>query len=135
MTEEAYSPIARALLGDSDEPDRNVPCMKCGRATECPGFLVASVRLWNRQEDADAREQNRRAHLISYSEICPCDECAPLVRAEKREEYMLECATTSIYLRELRAGKYNPESLAWLRSHDWGHEVHRVLSEEGTKGQ
>ena len=64
----------------------------------------------------------------------PCDSCAPLVRQEKRTEYQLEISPTMIYLRELRAGKYNPESLAWLRHHGFGAEVHRVLTEEGTRG-
>ncbi len=127
--------LARALAGDVEEPDRDVPCMKCGKPTLCPGFLIASVKLWNHDEKDCAERANRRYEFIAWDEILPCDDCALVVRAEKREEYQLECATTAIYLRELLQGKYNPESLAWLRGHGHAAEVHRKLSEGGTSGE
>lgn len=126
--------IAAALAGETTEPDREVPCMKCGKPTLCPGFIIASVKLWNHDEKQLAEANNRRIEFITYGELMPCDACAPIVREEKRAEYMLEVSTTEIYLRELRAGKYNPESLSWLRRHGYAAEVHRILSEEGTRG-
>lgn len=129
------SGIARALAGDTDEPDKMVPCMRCGKQTLCPGFLIASVKLWNRDEKRLAEEVGRRIEFITWGELIPCDVCAPIVRQQMKEEYILECTTTQIYLRELRAGKYNPESLQWLRRHGYAEEVQRVLSTEGTTGR
>lgn len=124
--------LARALAGEVEEPDREVPCMRCKVKTLCPGFLIASIKLWNHDELKLASQVNRIPQYITYSEIVPCDACGPLVIEEKRAEYILECTTTQIYLRELRAGKYNPESLKWLRRFGHGDEVQRKLSETGS---
>jgi hypothetical protein len=133
------SPIAQALLGGVEAPDRKVPCRMCGELTEIPGFLWEAVKLWNRRECELADEAARSAgfvgkiELIKSSEIAACDACAPKVRAQLTAEYMLEISTTQIYLRELRAGRYNPESLTWLRKHGHTADVIQVLSEEGNK--
>lgn len=125
--------IAHAIMGGSNEPDRAVQCLRCKAMVNCPGFIIGAVKSWNRGEHAVATQQNRKAELISYSEMICCDRCAPIHREVIRAEYIDENNTTAIFLRELREGRYNPESLGWLRRKGYGAEVHRVISEEGRK--
>jgi hypothetical protein len=129
---EPLSAVGRAIMGETEEPDRQVPCMRCKRMTVCPGFIITAVKRWNHEERERAGNA-RVPQYLTYAEIVPCDACLPVVFAEKRADDMLVHNTTDIYLRELRAGRYNPESINWLRRHGWAAEVQRVLSEEGNK--
>lgn len=131
---EPISDIARALLGDSDEPDRQITCCICGAMTTCLGFIWHSVKLWNQREAELATEENRRADFIRPSQMgiaCPGD-CTQRKAIEMRIAVQQEINTTSAYLGMLHAGKYNPESLAWLRKHGHSKLVTRVLAKEGT---
>jgi hypothetical protein len=127
VTDEVH-PIARQLLGDSDESDRDVPCAVCGASTPCPGFIVAAVKTWNEQH----RDTDRP---IRPSEMgITCDgECLHTMFNRKHREVQGENAQTLALLGMLLAGKYNHESLAWLRSHGHAKQVARVLAEEGQK--
>lgn len=129
---EPYSPIARALLGGVDVPDKDVPCMECGTLFRLDGFLWESVKLWNREENESAAAANQRPNFIRSNEIACCDACTPKVAARKRHEYQLEINTTEIYLRDLRAGRYSPDTLRWLRDHGHADTVRRVLDSEGS---
>jgi hypothetical protein len=130
---EELSPIAIALLGGSDRPDKEVPCTRCRKLTLCPGFIYESVVQWNRQEDRLAQQMGRKSELIGSGEIIPCDSCAPVVRQERREQWMEENAKTDAYLKMLRGGNYNQESLAWLRRHGHGRDVDAYFSQIGVQ--
>lgn len=125
---EPLSPIARQLLGDSDEPDRNVPCFICGASTPCPGFIVAAVKTWNEQH-RDTERPIRPSELG----VCCEGECTRILFERKHREVQEENAQTDALLKMLFVGKYNAESLAWLRKHGCAKQVERVLNEEGTR--
>lgn len=108
-------------------------CMRCGCLIKIPAFLVDGLKKWNRQEDKLAQEQDRVANYISLREVAPCATCLPIVRAEKDEQAQLDNAQTAILLRDLRAGRHNAETRAWLRSHGHLQDVIRVLREEGNR--
>lgn len=127
---EPISPIARQLLGDSDEPDRMVSCAVCGEKTDCPGFIVAAVKTWN--------ETHRDEHPpIRPSEmgVACAGACTATLAKRKHEAVQEEQAQTRAYLGMLFAGKYNAESLKWLRDHGCAIQVKRVLAEEGNKSR
>ena len=136
MSDETISPVARAILGGVDAPDREVPCLACGTMTACPGFIWEAVKTWNREEcrllEASGAV-NIKPDLIKSDELVTCDACLGPERERRRHEYQVELNTTAVYLRQLRAGVYNPESLAWLRKHGHAADVIRILSEEGNK--
>lgn len=125
---EVVHPIARQLLGDSDEPDRNVPCTVCGKSTLCPGFLIAAVKTWNQQH----HNTERPIRLSEMGVTCEGD-CLRIEFERRHRAVQEENAQTIALLRMLFVGKYSPESLAWLRSHGCAKQVARVLSEEGNK--
>lgn len=125
---EPISPIARALLGDSDEPDREISCTWCGQKTSVPGFIVAAVKTWNEQH----RETDAPIKPSEMGIACP-GACTSALFKQKHEEQQREDATTLGYLSMLFAGKYNPESIAWLRKRGFSRQVNRVLNEEGQK--
>lgn len=131
MVGETVAPIAIALLNaDSDEPDRKVPCCICGKETYLAGFLVASIKLWN----ASPQYIKSTSDLIKPSDLeIACDgECNQTLYARRHTIVQQENATTLAYLAMLHVGKYNPESLAWLRQHGCARYVERVLAKEGT---
>lgn len=137
---EPLSPIARSLLGgecncDPKCVDRSIACAVCGEPTTCLAFIWHSVKIWNRQEAENAQRENRRAEFIRPSEIgVACEgDCTARLFATKHHEVQQENATTMAYLSMLFAGKYNAESLAWLRRHGCSKQVNRVLAEEGNK--
>lgn len=127
MTEPIH-PIARQLLGDSDEPDRKVPCAVCGESTDCPGFIVAAVKTWN-EVNRDKQPPIRPSELG----VCCAGECTSIMHARKHTEVQNENARTLAYLGMLFAGKYSPESIAWLREHGCGRYVTKVLETEGNR--
>lgn len=127
MFTEPLSPIARALLGGSDEPDREVPCAICGEKTPCPGFVVAAVRSWNKQHPD---QQPIRPSEMGV--CCPGEHTAQLFKQKHlivQEEHAESRALLSLLFR----GNYNAESLATLRARGYGAQVHRVLNEEGQR--
>lgn len=132
---EGLSPIAQALLAGDDKPGRMVPCCVCKEPAYCPGFVIESVKLWNRKEAEAGDAEQRRANLIGYSDLgVTCSRaCAVTERERRRADLIAENATTSGYLTLLRAGSYNPESLAWLRSHGHSKDVTRMLASAGTE--
>lgn len=137
---EAVSPIARALLGgECDcEPrciDRSIACTICGEPTTCLGFIWHAVKMWNKQEAIDAARDNRRLEFIRPSEMgIACDgECTARLFATKHAEVQQENATTLAYWQMLLVGKYNPESLAWLRKHGYAKRVAAYFAAEGNK--
>lgn len=127
------SAVGRALMGEAEEKDRQVPCMSCKVMTLCPGFVITAVRRWNHEERDNAAREDRVPKYITYAEVVPCDTCLPIVYNAKRAEDITRHTTTSIYLRELRNGRYNPQSIDWLRRHGHASEVNRTLAEEGNK--
>ena len=127
MSTEAISPIARALLGGSDEPDRDVPCAICGEKTPCPGFIVTAVRTWNRQHPD---QQPIRPSEMDV--CCPGEHTAQLFKA-KHAAIQEEHAESRALLAMLFVGKYNAESLATLRARGYSSQVNRVLNEEGQR--
>lgn len=128
-------PIARALMGEGEGPDRDVPCIVCGTLTNCPGFVWASVKLWNRREAEAAQREQRMANLIGGREMgMTCaGECTAVEFRRRHAANAAEIGTTMAYLGMLRAGKYNPESLAWLRAHGHAADVARILATEGNQ--
>ena len=101
----------------------------------CPGFIWAAVRTWNQQEGALAIANNRKALFISGRDIGVCceGECTRLLFLQKHAEAEQETWTTAVYLRELRAGRYNPQTIQWLREHGYGAQVQKTLNEEGNR--
>lgn len=122
-----------SLMSDSTEPDRMVSCLRCKDQTLAPGFVIEMVKVWNRQEDQRTQGADRRPNFIRYGEIVACARCSPIVRAQRDNDAQLEHATTDIYLRDLRAGRHNPETRAWLRNHGHAYDVIRILAEEGNR--
>lgn len=127
MSEELH-PVARAFLGDSEEADRTIACAVCGAQTVCPGFIVAAVKVWNELHKDTERP-------IRPSEMgVTCDgPCTAELYKRKHAAVREEQQATRTYLAMLFVGKYNPESLEWLRTHGCATQVKRVLAEEGNK--
>ena len=139
MSEAGFEPstvqpgaIARTLLGDDgSEPDRDVPCYVCGKQTTCPGFIWRSVKLWNREEAKLADANQRPAQFIAARDMkITCDgECKRTLFEDEHRQYQREIETTFAYLAMLRAGNFNPESLAWLRKHGRARDVEIYFKE------
>lgn len=139
MSEEVH-PIARAILGgECDcEPrciDREISCAVCGEPTTCLAFIWHAVRLWNRREAKDAERENRPLYFIKPSDMgIACEgDCTARLFATKHFEVQQEHATTIAFWNMLLAGKYNPESLAWLRKHGYAKRVEAYFNAEGNK--
>lgn len=124
------------VLGLEGEASRRVPCAVCKEPTPLPDFIWESVRLWNREELRLAEEANRKADFITTHELgMTCDPpkpCRGELFRRKHAESERDNETTRVYLGMLCAGKYNPESLAWLRARGHAKMVERVLAAEGT---
>lgn len=116
-----------------DDEDRTGRCRRCKEPTVVPGYLWETVKLWNREHAKDLEGTGQRPQYITAGDIVVCDACVPLWRAEREVEERQVYYTTQVYLRELRQGRYNPESQRWLREHGYADEVRRVLGEEGVR--
>lgn len=131
--------VVGALLGNADnEKDRDMPCWICGKPTPLPGFLVNTLKVWNREIDRRARQEPPRASpsdLMRITDVqiaCP-GECNAELYRRNHARVQDENATTIAFWRMLLVGKYNDESLLWLRKHGYSTRVARVLGAEGNK--
>jgi hypothetical protein len=125
------APIARMLFGDDDgTPDGVITCCICGEKTKLAGFLVRTLKFWNNSKDYIKTTSDM---ITPAALTIACEgECNAKLYAMKHEEVQREHAQTIALLAMLFAGKYNPESIAWLRSHGCRRQVEYVLAKEGT---
>ena len=136
MSEPAFKVDPQKFLSPSDD-ERDVTCMRCGKKTPILLNLWEAVKSWNRQYAADCDERAARGerierpNLIRGSELVVCDDCTPAEREARNFEAEREFYTTKVYLRDLRAGRHNPETRAWLRRNGHAEDVARILREEG----
>ncbi len=126
-SESLKSPIARLIADAPDEPDRDAPCAICSKPTPIPGFVMAIVKTWNNR----AASPSDFIRMSDIGNACP-GACTAELHKRKHDEYQAENETTIAYLAMLHVGKFNPESLAWLRKHGCGRYVERLLAREGT---
>lgn len=129
---EVISPYV-AIMATSETPDRNANCMRCGKpGVVMPGFVYDWLKRWNREENEAAQREDRKQNFISSNECVCCDDCIPLYRKELDERAAFEFATTEVYLRDLKLGRYSPQTLSWLRSHGHARTVTHELLKFGT---
>lgn len=113
----------------AESKDRTVTCCICGGPTTLDGFLVAVLKTWNERI-------TRKEDFMTPADVeIACDgECNRTLHRRKHAEDQRENETTRAYLAMLLVGKFNPESLQWLRAHGLGAYVARELAKEGARG-
>lgn len=131
--------VVAALMGNAEnERDRDVACWVCGKPTPMPGFIVNTLKQWNREIDRRASYDPPRAShhdLMRLTDVqIACDgACTSELYRRNHEREQKEIETSIAFWRMLVAGKYNDESITWLRKHGYGKQVARVLGAEGNK--
>lgn len=125
---EPVSPIARAILGGDANgvPDHKVECCICGKPTVLEGYLVNSLKLWNKDQPA---ENQIRPSDIRVAHEGTCNAKLYEYMRKRAEERTRE--TLGLW-RLFLAGSYNPESLAILRERGYADRVAKKFAETGT---
>lgn len=125
-----------ALMGAAaDKADVEVPCNVCGKPYTLPGYIYESVRLWNHEETESARLSGEDPNYIRKNEIAACEDCTGEERERRNREHVRNRELTDMYLRDMRAGRYSAETLAWLRENGRAKEVDDYMRSERGHGK
>jgi len=125
--------MAAIKMIDDSGPCLEGACIECKTPVQIPAAIAEGARLWNLEERVVAEREQRHPQYLRLGDLICCESCIPIRRKSLERDAHQERFTTEIYLRDLFAGRYNPNTLRWLREHGHGKDVTRVLNEEGTR--